>query len=255
MSEFFVLTTLRTIERYCRRPRSVSPRLRDLVRISRAELLETVSSSVNLPVTTDSVCSVSRPTAGQMSNPVIPFKGNNSAMYSDIEEMEFTSDANDSKRKRQLPDEDGFVHPGKNKTARAGQLTTPKGPEIKLSNPFEPLRKETCQAGLSKQALPPQQPKSKRMPPIVVKLQKVTSACLIVIKGQASDLVTFEYNSNGLKVRTATNADHNNIMNFLKNRGVEFYSLNPNPMQQVRFLLRGLPPRMENHEIIDGERS
>ena len=92
------------------------------------------------------------------------------------------------------------------------------------------------------------------MLPIVVKLQKVTSACLTEIKAQASGLVTFEYNSNGLKVRTATNADHNKITNFLKDHGVEFYSFNPNPMQQVKFLLRGLPPSMESNEIVEGLR-
>ena len=90
------------------------------------------------------------------------------------------------------------------------------------------------------------------MLPIVVKLQKVTSACLSEIKAQASGLVTFEYNSNGLKVRTVTSADHNSIINFLKNRGVEFYSFNPNPMHQVKFLLRDLPPSMESHEIVEG---
>ena len=58
-------------------------------------------------------------------------------MESDCEEMELSSEANDYKRKRQLPDEDGFVHPGKNKTARATELTT-KGPEIKLSNLLHP---------------------------------------------------------------------------------------------------------------------
>ena len=58
----------------------------------------------------------------------------------DIEEMELTSDANDSKRKRQLPDEDGFANPDKNNTAKAGQFTMTKGPEIKRSNSFERLR-------------------------------------------------------------------------------------------------------------------
>ena len=102
----------------------------------------------------------------------------------------------------------------------------------------------------SKEASPPQQSKGKRMPPIVVKLQKVTMACLTEIKAQASGLVTFEYNTNGLKVRTAMTADHTNITSFLKNRGVEFYSFNPNSMQQVKFLLRGLLPSMESNEIV-----
>ena len=64
----------------------------------------------------------------------------------------------------------------------------------------------------------------------------------------------FEYTSNGLKVRCSTNADHLNIIYFIKNHGVEFYSFNPNPMQQVKFLLWGLLPSMESEEIVAGLR-
>ena len=115
-------------------------------------------------MSTDSVCSVNRLTEGQnLSNPLNPGKGTTSAIDSDTEEMELSNDLNYSKRKRQLPDEDSFGHPDKNKTGREGQLNLQKGPELKLSNPFDVLREETSQPGPSKEASPPQQPKGCRL--------------------------------------------------------------------------------------------
>ena len=78
------------------------------------------------------------------------------------------------------------------------------------------------------------------MPPIVVKIQKIDTTFVNAVKIQANDLVSFEYTSGGLNIRTRTN-NHMKIINFFREYWVEFYFFNPNPGQQVRYVVRGFP--------------
>ena len=54
----------------------------------------------------------------------------------------------------------------------------------------------------------------------------------------------------GLKIRTDTLADINSVSNYLDGRGTEFYTFDPNPGQEVKFILRGLSPSTDCDEII-----
>ena len=71
------------------------------------------------------------------------------------------------------------------------------------------------------------------------------------IKAHSIGLICLEYTMNGLKIRTTNNADHDA---FLKAWGIEFYTHDPNPSQQVKYILRGLPPSTEDKEIKIGLR-
>ena len=81
-------------------------------------------------------------------------------------------------------------------------------------------------------------PQKRNIPPILVKTQKVETTFVYV----ASSLVTFEYTTSDLNVRCAFKLDHSNIIWLLKDSGVKYYTFNPNPGQQIRYVLKGLPP-------------
>ena len=161
-------------------------------------------------------------------------------------------DTSDSQRKRHFADAEGFIQPGKfAKVKDVESLTKP----IETSNSYEVLG-ETTQAGPSGAAAQGAKTgrektrKEKRMPPIVSRLKKVETTMVNAIKNQTSRLIYFEYNMNDLKIRTANNADHKSVITFLKAKGIEFYTHDPNPSQQVKFILRGLPPSTDGEEIV-----
>ena len=56
--------------------------------------------------------------------------------------------------------------------------------------------------------------KEERMPPIVARLKKVETTIVNAIKNQTSGFIYFDYNMNGLKIRTANNADHKSVITF-----------------------------------------
>ena len=74
------------------------------------------------------------------------------------------------------------------------------------------------------------------------------------IKTPTNAYILFEYTIGGLKIRTSTAADHQSVCTVLDNKDAEFYTFNPNPAQQVKFILRGLPPSMEIDKILAGLR-
>ena len=170
------------------------------------------------------------------------------------EAMDFSSLSltNETGRKRQLADKDGFEKPRK----PAKLKDTDKGKEkpVETSNIFNHLREDAAKPGTSKEANPPAQPKPKRIPPIVAKVNKVEATFINAVRAQTSGLVSFEYTQGGLKIRTSVEADHKAVVTYLRGRGVEFFTFNPNPIHQVRYVLRGLPPSMECNEIIAGLR-
>ena len=74
------------------------------------------------------------------------------------------------------------------------------------------------------------------------------------VKAQTSRLVSFEYINGGLKIRPGWKSYHINIVTILRDTGVEFYTSNPSPEQQVRYVFRGLPPSKDSNEFIAGLR-
>ena len=110
---------------------------------------------------------------------------------------------------------------------------------ILSNNRLEHLNPETSQAG--KEATPSMQPKVKRIPPFIN-----------VAKIRTNDQVSFEYTQGGLKIRPQIKADHTAVMTFLKEQEVEFFTFNPNPVNQAKFVLRGLLPNTECEEILAG---
>ena len=74
------------------------------------------------------------------------------------------------------------------------------------------------------------------------------------VKVQTSGLVSFEYTSAGLKIRPGTKSNHANVVTFLEDSGVEFFTFNPNPGQQIRYVLRGLPLVTDSDEVMAGLR-
>jgi hypothetical protein len=89
------------------------------------------------------------------------------------------------------------------------------------------------------------------IPPIVVKLMKVTTRMVQEIKNQTNGHVFFLItHAGGLKIRTSIAPDHQCVCKFLDSNDVEFYTFNPNPAQQVKYILRGFPPSMATEEIV-----
>ena len=162
-------------------------------------------------------------------------------------------DTSDSQRKRHLADAEGFIQPEKfAKVKDVDSLTK----FIETSNTYKVLG-EMAQTGPSGAAAQRAKPgnegktrKEKRMPPIVAKLKKVETTMVNAIKNQTKGLIYFEYTMNDLKIRTANNADHKSAITFLKAKGIEFYTHDPNPSQQVKYILRGLPPSTDGEEIV-----
>jgi Arginine methyltransferase-interacting protein, contains RING Zn-finger len=162
------------------------------------------------------------------------------------------SDPSEGQRKRQIADVEGFILPPKNKTAKAN-LEKAKAPPITIANQFQSLCSETSQAGPSRDRAQ-STVKARKMPPIVAKVKAIDTTFVNAVKAQTSGLVTFEYTAGGLKIRPESKSDHHNIVVFLKGKGVEYFTFNPNPEQNMRFVLRGLPPNTESDEVVAGLR-
>ena len=82
------------------------------------------------------------------------------------------------------------------------------------------------------------------------KVNKVDTAFIDAVKAQTSCLVSFENTNGGLKIRPVYKSDHHSIMRFPKESGVEFYTSNLNPEQQVRYVLQGFPPTTDCNEAM-----
>ena len=85
----------------------------------------------------------------------------------------------------------------------------------------------------------------------MAKVIKVDNSFINSIKAQTTRLSSFEYTSAGLKIRPGTKSDHFTVT-FLKDSWVEFYTFNPYPEQQIRYVLRGLPPNTDSKEVMAG---
>jgi len=238
----------------------ISSRLGALLRLVREDL-KTVSKVTDSSVSVDSACPAVRLAASQISmapkpQPSVPSgSGSPHVNLQCSEVMEISDNLNESQRKRQLTDVDGFVHPPKSKTAKAGKVGETTKPVL-TKNSFGLLSREAAQAGCSKDSSPVAAPKVKvrQTPPIMAKVVKVDAAFVNAVKAQTSGLVSFEYTGAGLKIRPGTQSDHTSVVTFLRDSGVEFYTFNPNPEQQIRYVLRGLPPSTDSEEVIAGLR-
>ena len=159
-------------------------------------------------------------------NPICPSDPGVSLMCDESMEISSLSDTNETGRKRQLADKDGFEKPRKPAKLKVKAKQKP----IETGNIFDGLREDAAKLGTSKEVTPPAQPKPKRIPPIMAKVIKVETA----VRAQTSGLVSFEYTQGGLKIRTSVEADYKAVVTFLRESGVEFFTFNPNPIHQVR---------------------
>ena len=101
--------------------------------------------------------------------------------------------SSDSQRKRQFVDEEGFIHPPKPKTAKVGKSSIIKKP-VSNSNTYETLAGETVVAepsGVSGNVQSVSDPRSRKMPPIVVKFKRVNITVLNSINAQTSGQIIF----------------------------------------------------------------
>ena len=106
-----------------------------------------------------------------------------------------------------------------------------KNNSVLIQNQLKNLKNATPQAGYRGEATPYQASKEYKMPPKVVKTQKVDTAFANAVKAQTNGLVSLEYTSGGLKVRTSTSSDHSNMVTFLRECGVKFFFFKPNSDQ------------------------
>ena len=143
------------------------------------------------------------------------------------ESMDCSCVANETGRKRQFADKDGFEKPWK----PAKLKVESKGESTDTSNIFEHLREDAAKLGTSKEATPSVQPKPKRIPHIVTKVKKVKTAFINAVRAQTSGLVSFEYIQGGLKIRTLVEVDHKAIVTILCNWG-----WNSSPLTLILFI-------------------
>ena len=115
---------------------------------------------------------------------------------------------------------------------------------------FNVLGGDLAQAGPSTQSTAA--PKTKKVPPLIAKLPNVSTSDIHQIKSQCKSVVTFEYARNCLSIKTTTAADHMKISQMLRDAGVEFYTYDPNPGQNIKYVLRGLPPSATCEEVTIG---
>ena len=115
---------------------------------------------------------------------------------------------------------------------------------------YQVLGGDLAQAGPSTQRTTA--PKIKRVPPIVAKLPNIRTSDIEQIKAQCKNVVNFEYARNGLRIKTTTAADHLKISQMLRNAGVEFYTYHPNLGQNIKYVMRGLPPSTTCEEVSMG---
>ena len=169
------------------------------------------------------------------------------------EVMDVSENTNESQRRRQLTEENCFVYPPRSKTAKAGKAVENTKP-ILTKNYFETLSRDAAQAGCNEESIPAVAPQVTRALPITAKVIKVGTTFVNVVKAQTSGLVSFEYINEGPKIRPGSKADHINIVTFLRECVVKLYTFNPNPEQQIRYVLRGLPPSNDSNEVMAGLR-
>ena len=134
--------------------------------------------------------------------------------------------ANETGRKRHLTDKDGFEKPRKHEKI--------KGKFIETSKFFEHLREDEAKPGTRKEP--------KRIPLIVAKMKKKETAFINAVRTQTGGLVSIEYIHGGLKIRTSVEANDKAVLTFHRDRGENFFTFHPNPIYQVRYVQRGLPP-------------
>ena len=65
-------------------------------------------------------------------------------------------------------------------------------------------------------------------------------------------MVKFEYVRHGLRIKTMSTADHKAATALLQAKGVEFFTHNPNPGNNTKFILKGPPPNMTCEEVVTG---
>ena len=115
----------------------------------------------------------------------------------------------DSQRKRKFVDGEGFTHP--RNTVKVGRVVINVNLNISTSNRYETLAGETAVAGpsgVSENVNSLQDPRFKKMSPILAKFARVDTIVVNGIKAQTSGQISFEYAVNGLKIRTMSAADH-----------------------------------------------
>ena len=131
----------------------ISSRLGALLRLVKEDL-KTVSKVSDSNFSADSACPALRLAASQvtMSPKLSAPSGRESPNVNLLcsEAMETSDSFSESQRKRQLTDVDGFVHPPRSKTEKAGKFGESTKPVL-TKNTFGPLSKEV---GFSKDSCP-----------------------------------------------------------------------------------------------------
>ena len=97
------------------------------------------------------------------------------------------------------------------------------------------------------EAGPSEPQREKMMPPIVAKFKTVTDKKIKMLQGCTKNEIRFEYVRGGLKIRTASPADHKAATSKLKH-----FMYNPTPGQNVKYIVEGPPPNMTCEEVISG---
>ena len=62
----------------------------------------------------------------------------------------------------------------------------------------------------------------------MARVKKVETFFIKAVRAQTSGMVSFEYTQGGLKIRTSVKADHKAVVMYLRDRGVEFFTFDPN---------------------------
>ena len=147
-------------------------------------------------------------------------------------------------RKRHFVDGEGFIHPPKSKTtAKVGKSSDIQN-RISTYNTYESLASETAvegPSGVSGNFQTFSDPRSRKMLPIVAKFIRADTTVVNGIKAQTSELISFEYAASGLEIRTSDAADHQSVARYIDGWGTKLYTVNPNPGEMMKFILRGSP--------------
>ena len=113
-------------------------------------------------------------------NPICPSGPGVSIVCDESMKISSLIETNETGRKRQLADKDGFEKPRK-----PAKLNV-KAKQKPIGNMFDGLREDAAKPGTSKEATPLAQPKPKRIPPIVAKVMKVETAFINTVRAQTS---------------------------------------------------------------------
>ena len=85
----------------------------------------------------------------------------------------------------------------------------------------------------------------------MAKVIEVGTTIFNAVETQTCVLVNFEYTNGGLQIRPGLKSVHTNIVTFLKHNRVKFYTVNPNSVQQARYVLSGLSPSTDSNKVMD----